>query len=308
LAGQTREAGSLFITVARNSHWAPAFYGYLGACFYYEQAFRVLCLASKDFKSLSVALNGKHPDDEAKSLLRQSLAWFKLIPSLLKKRAAFPPEKFALHRSAELFAYCNKYLASSGPSSTNGPSSTHSNTSSSSSSSASKSAPAPVDVTLEGLSEDVILKLCSALFWPSWELAYFWNGFFQIEDKQQWRRELEQSYEFFFKTKKLEDPLVFSGYQAMYRLFRGAMLREERRFTEANAELALLVPNMEFQDSTLPERWTIEFAKYERGLCFWELGDKKQASAWWNSVKDSGHALDARLKFRVKSALRKSTS
>ena len=263
-------------------------------------------MTSSDIKSLSLALSNagsghdqqmmdgsaddgkvKHPDEEAKQLLRQALAWFKTVPTALgRKRGAFPPEKFAALRSSEINLVTAKYALVN-------------------------SNEKPVDVSLDGLPEEAIFRLASVLFWPSFELAYFWNGFFQIENKAQWRRELEQSYAVFKLHQQLDqDVAKRQGFLSMFRLFRGAMLREERKFKEADDELALLVPSVDFT-ATEPqnsERWAIEFGKYERGLCLWELGERKQAALWWNAVKDSGHALDARLKFRLKNALKRSTS
>lgn len=299
LLGSSREAGTLFLTVAKNSSWSPSFYGYLGACYYYEQAFKVLCLMPDDLKELSRELSARNEkrsvQDEARLLLSKALAWFKTVPNLGKKRSSFPPERFAIMRCADVNLLTAKHatLTSRGGAA-NG---TTSNS---------------AQVSLDTVPEDKIRVLSSALFWPTTELAYFWNGLFQIENKAQVRRELEQSMAVYRKYQMDEDPVKKHNFLCMYRLFRGAMLREERQFADADAELAQLVPSIDFsiqvgvnESGANVEKWTVEFAKYERGLCQWELGDRKQALAWWNAVKDSGHPLDARLKFRLKSALRK---
>lgn len=287
----------MFLTIAKKSPWAPAFYGYLGACYYYEQAFRILCLTGDDIKSLSMALrgntkNGDHPDEEARKLLRQALAWFKTIPNLGKKRAPFPPEKLAQLRCAEINPLTAKYAGKQPEEASTGSSAS--------------------GVSLDGVGTDAVLELATGLFWPSLELAYFWNGFFQIENKAHLRKELERSMAIYRQYQRFDkDPAKKHNFQSMYRLFRGAILREERQYAEADAELALLIPHVDYQVPSLGDssahvdKWTIEFGKYERGLCQWELGDRKQAAAWWNAVKDSGHPLDARLKFRLRSALKK---
>lgn len=271
--------------MARNSNWAPAFYGYLGASFYYEEAFRILCLTPEDVKDLSSALrlDGGHPDDDARLLLEKALSWYRTIPTINRKRQAFPPEKFSIARSTEIISLATRVCPSSVD-----------------------FTPGPNDVSLKSVDRITLKALCMLLFWPSWELAYMWNAFFQLSHKHERRKELEKSMELIRKSYPKENDPRKLGHEAMYRLFRGALLREESAFMEADMELSLLVPYPDYTCYTeMIEKWTIEFAKYERGLCKWEMGEKKQAVIWWNAVRDSGHFLDPRLKFRVKSALRR---
>lgn len=283
MTNKAKEAGSLFLTVARNSQWAPAFYGYLGASFYYDEAFRMLALMPDDIKSFSAALHGRTVDDDARELLEKALSWFNAVIQMNnKKKLFFPPEKFAHHRSMEIMAAASKIV----------PTITTS----------------VQEISLTGHDSATLVRLASILFWPSLELAYMWNAFFQMENKGERRKQLEQSVKLLRKSSPLAD-LKRHDHELMYRLFRGAFLREERKFFDADTELGHIVTSPDGSASSqMSEKWVIEFAKYERGLCQWELGDKRQATAWWEGVRDSGHHLDARLKFRVKSALRKTES
>lgn len=211
-------------------------------------------------------------------VLSQALSAFRKVPHYITKRTKknmiIPPEAYALLRSKEISLITRKYFQDSHV------------------------------INLAMLKSEQLNEFVWGLFWPSLEVSYLWNGFFQIKERRLLLEELEQSI-------KVGHPFLtnhspnFSRYMNMYHLFRGALLREERMYTAADVELAKLCPKPEAHGVEGREPWTVEFAKYERGLTYFAQGDRKKAHEFWNAVRDSGHPMDARLKFRVRTALRR---
>ena len=274
LSSKPREAARLFATVAKESHWSPAFYSYLSACFYLEASFRDLFLLKEDKNPANPSLNTGDQTRESQEMLRKALSLFRLVPNAVKKRKfSAPPEVYAAHKSQAISVVVNKIL----------------------------SITSEAQVNLQNCSDVKIKQLLNILFWPSWEIAYFWNGFFQIERRQDWIQDLDQSVRLINNFQ----PEQYEKVKLLYHLFKGSLLREEGKIIEADQELSLVVPSFEHSTKDEDQRWIIEFSKYERGLCAWEMKEKKEAAAWWNAIKDSNHPLDQRLRFRIRTALRR---
>lgn len=139
---------------------------------------------------------------------------------------------------------------------------------------------------LDSVSCEVLVRLCTMCpLLPSLECLYIWNALFQSPHKEQLLRDLA-------RPAPSAEPTSL--------LYRGYLLRELGRYREAEQELGLLV---EGNGGSGNGNWAVEFAKYERGLCQFALGDKQRAAASWHSVKDTTHPMDARLRFRLRGAL-----
>jgi hypothetical protein len=289
LLGHHALAADLFSTLARQSPWSPCFYGYLAGAAHFSHAIHVIAMhKSKDGlrRTLESALAlGANPLDEARrwvgvralcradarmeqhSAMFSAGLWFAAVPTAVRKRAGrvIPPEGFATARATQFSEACREFCGS---------------------------ATLPDGFKKSATWEQLEL-LAGVLCTPSLEVAYFWNGFFQISQARRLDilHELPGLQHLMAGNKARHEPLV--------RLMSAALLRECSQIPKALQELA----HFDSASSAMPDAWTAQFAKFERGLCLWGCKDKAGALEQWSDVADSGHFFEPRLRFKVRSAM-----
>jgi len=276
LQGEYGSAAGLFATLARQSPWSPCFYGYLAGAAYFSHATDVVLRhgahpeASAFGDSLQAAVEGRRPPlEEARVAMLSAARWFKAVPAAVQKRhgRTIPPEAFAEARAAAFNARADAVFGPGAPS---------------------------AEVALKSTATWAQLEALSrALCLPTLEVALFWNGFFQMSPRA--RAAALDTMTQAAQLLRGDGDAWTRTHEPTLQLMRAAMLRECGRVREAEAELDFFVGKEAL--------WQRHFATFERGLCRYVQGDVRGAVAAWASVGDSGFFFDARLKFRVRSAM-----
>ena len=275
LLGEHAKAAGLFATLARNSPWSPCFYGYLAGSAHFAHAFCLIQnrLAQDDSFKLSLKAAVAQKDDpltDARRAMFKACQLFKAVPSAVQRRHGklIPPEAFAECRAQQF----NKCLEKLCPDLND-------------------------DKFKHEATWEQLYTLARSLCFPSLEVAYFWNGLFQVtqDRRNQMLAELEKSQRFYSSN-----AASWASHEALFTLMKGALLRESQCYLEAESVLKYFDEH--------GGTWGAHFAKFEQGMCRFHQNDKNGAILLWEQVGNSEHFFEPRLRFRVRSAMTMATS